>query len=261
MGAGRMASAMVGGLLSQNKLKPESIACTCGKDSTGPELAARTGIRYVEDAATMVSQSDVLVLACKPQQFNDLPAELTALTQGKLIVSILAGTPLARLQERFSQARNLVRAMPNTPGQIGAGITAYTAIKPLSADDLHLVEMLLGSLGETFPIGEEHIDAVTAVSGSGPAYIFEFTAALREAAIAAGLPAEIAHRLAIQTVYGSARLMVETGIEPVELRKAVTSPGGTTQAALESMETDDFRGLIRRAVLAAQRRSRELAKV
>lgn len=259
IGAGRMASAIVHGLVQGGHYAPASIACTCGDDPTGPDLAQRTGITYEPDPVAMASAADIVVLACKPQQFAQLSSELAQALAGKLVLSILAGTPLARLTEKFPSARNHVRAMPNTPGQIGAGITAYASASTLEQADAPTVQTILGALGEVVPLPEGQIDAVTAISGSGPAYVFEFTAALREAATALGLDAETAHQLALHTVTGAARLMEHTEEDPDTLRNNVTSPGGTTQAALESMRADDFRGLVRRATTAARDRSIELA--
>ncbi len=260
IGAGRMASAMVAGLLRDAVYPADEIACTCGEDPTGPELAQRTGITYEPSVQALIERAETIVLACKPQQFAALDPALAEYSKGRLIVSILAGTPLARLAVKFPYARNIVRAMPNTPGQIGQGVTGYASRDPLTSEDDALANRILGSLGLVVALSEDKLDAVTAVSGSGPAYVFEFTAALREAAEQAGLPPDVADILAKETVVGSALLMRESGTDPVELRKAVTSPGGTTQAALESLEADGFRAIVDRAVLAATRRSVELAK-
>jgi len=261
IGAGRMASAMVQGLLVHRIVAPHEISCTCGPDSTGPELARLTGIRFEREAADCVRGADLVVLACKPQQFSELSAATAEAAQGAVIVSILAGTPLERLSAKFSAARAVVRAMPNTPGQIGAGITAFCADRVLAEDDRSKVHRVLGSLGEVIEIGEDHLNAVTALSGSGPAYIFEFTAALRDAGISVGLPPEVALKLALHTVKGSARLQLQSR-EPLEqLRAAVTSKGGTTEAALKVFEAGDLRGLVARAVTAARDRGADLAKL
>jgi len=176
------------------------------------------------------------------------------------VLSILAGKRLARLTEAFPNARAIVRAMPNTPGQIGAGITAWSASRLLTPADRTIVDAILGALGQVVEIAEPQLDAVTGLSGSGPAYVFEFTAALRDAGVAAGLPRDIAWKLAMETVLGSARLMARTGTEPEFLRDQVTSPNGTTFAGLQRMQARDFRGLIKESVLAATARSQELSK-
>ena len=255
-----MAGAIVQGLLDKAHYEPAEIACTCGDDPTGPALAERCGIQYLPDVTNALYEAEAVVLACKPQQFDELPEALAEAATGKLILSILAGTPLARLGEKFKNARNIVRTMPNTPGQIGAGVTAFAPLRPLSDKDSVIVENTLSALGNYHEVDELDLDAVTALSGSGPAYIFEFAAALREGGIAAGLDGELANALAIDTLLGSAMLLAESGETPEDLRDAVTSPGGTTAAALKTLKEGQFRELISQALASAKARSIELAK-
>ena len=153
-----------------------------------------------------------------------------------------------------------MRAMPNTPGQIGAGITCYASLNHLEDADREDVEKILGSMGQVIPLDEEYLDAVTAVSGSGPAYVFEFVAALRDGGIAAGLEPEVAYKLALETTLGAARLLASTGESPENLRDRVTSPGGTTMAALEVLNEREFRNILADAVEAARKRSIEMAQ-
>jgi pyrroline-5-carboxylate reductase len=260
VGAGRMASAMVGGLLARKAATPAEIACVGGDDDTAKILAGRTGITASPDLASLLSTADTVVLACKPQQLAGLDPRLAGLTTGRLVISILAGKRLNRLARTFPHARNLVRAMPNTPGQIGAGITGWAALQPLSASDRRLVDTVLGALGEMVALDEKDLDAVTALSGSGPAFLFEFVAALREGGVAAGLSRDVAAQLAQATVLGSARLLAETGIEPESLRDQVTSPHGTTFAGLQCMSARGFRDIIEKTILAAKNRSEELSR-
>ena len=185
---------------------------------------------------------------------------LAGLTAGKLVLSVLAGKKIASLARVFPRARNLVRTMPNTPGQIGAGITGWCVRDPLTAADRATVETLLGALGQSVEVAEPQMDAVTGVSGSGPAYVFEFAAALRDAGVAAGLEPATAQKLAVETLLGAARLLARKNIEPETLRNQVTSPNGTTFAGLQRMAARDFRGLIRETVLAATARSEELSR-
>ena len=256
-----MASAIISGLIRQHLYRPEELACTCGDDDTGPTLAQKTGIGFSRDLAQLLPEADIMVLACKPQQFSALDESLTALTAGKLVLSILAGTTLERLGAKFPQCRNLVRAMPNTPGQIGAGATAYASRTPLTKADAAAVEGILGALGLTVALPEDQLDAVTALSGSGPAYIFEFTKALEEAGAALGLERTTAALLARQTVVGSAQLLDTSEEDPETLRNHVTSPGGTTQAALESFAASNLRAIVADALAAAKRRSIELSQL
>ncbi|HBR92995.1 MAG TPA: pyrroline-5-carboxylate reductase [Opitutae bacterium] len=259
IGAGRMASAIVRGLLDKEHYAPEEIACTCGDDPTGPALAEATGIQFLEDITPALYEAEAVVLACKPQQFAAISPELAEAARGKLILSILAGTPLTRLSEKFAHARNVVRTMPNTPGQIGAGVTAYAPLRGLSDKDNTIVENTLSSLGNFHEVEESDLDAVTALSGSGPAYVFEFAAALREAGVNCGLDEGLADALAIDTLLGAAMLLAESEETPEALRDAVTSPGGTTAAALKVFQTGGFRSLVDQALAAAKARSLELA--
>lgn len=259
IGAGRMASAIVKGLLDNQHYQPREILCTCGQDPSGPALAQATGIHYQPDILPFLKDAETLVLACKPQQFRELNPALADAAKGKLVLSILAGTTLSRLSGTFHEARNLVRTMPNTPGQIGAGVTAFAPLEELSESDQTIVEAILGSLGNFHQVEESDLDAVTALSGSGPAYVFEFAAALEQAGVAAGLPADLSKSLTIDTLLGAAMLLAEGEASADELRDAVTSPGGTTAAALAVLGKADFRSLVNEAVAAAKARSVELA--
>ncbi|HWA08421.1 MAG TPA: pyrroline-5-carboxylate reductase [Opitutaceae bacterium] len=260
LGAGRMASAMVDGLLAQKKVRPADLACTGGDDDTAKILATRTGIAAEADPAQLVRHADTIVLACKPQQLATLDARLAELTAGKLVLSILAGKRLDRLRQVFPQARNLVRAMPNTPGQIGAGITGWCPLLPLATTDHAVVDTILGALGKMVQVEEAQLDAVTALSGSGPAYVFEFAAALRDAGESAGLSRAASYQLAVETILGAGKLMAQSSASAEELRNQVTSPNGTTYAGLQRMQARDFRGLVRETVIAAKVRSEELSK-
>lgn len=259
LGAGRMATAMVSGLLDHKCYSPEEIACLSAADGTGEALAKKFGIRHTDSLEDLLAKADIIVLAFKPQQLADMGTEHARLSTGKLIVSILAGSPLNKLSDKFPEARNIIRSMPNTPGQIGAGITCYSPLQSLEEKDQTAVENILGSMGPVIALSEEHLDAVTAVSGSGPAYVFEFVAALRDGGINAGLDPEVAYKLAMETTLGAARLLARSGEKPETLRDWVSSPGGTTLAGLGVMKQGDFRQLISDTVAAAKKRSIELA--
>ncbi|WP_404421633.1 pyrroline-5-carboxylate reductase [Nibricoccus sp. IMCC34717] len=260
LGAGRMAGAIVDGLLASGHHRPADFACLGGAGGTARKLAERTGIQLAADLRELVTGADVLVLACKPQQLATLDAALAELTRGCLVVSVLAGKRLKRLAAVFPHARNLVRTMPNTPGQIGAGITGWCSLTPLSESDAARVAALLGALGKSVSVPEEQIDALTAVSGSGPAYVFEFAAALRDAGVAAGLSPADSRALAIETLLGASKLLAASPAEPEDLRNQVTSPNGTTFAGLRVLEGANFRELIRNTVAAAKKRSEELSQ-
>ena len=255
-----MATAIIQGLVKNNDYQAKEIACTCGKNSSGSELAKKTGIHYHPDITSAVREAETLVLACKPQQFDEIDTTIVDAANDKLLLSILAGTPLKKLEAKFTTARNIVRTMPNTPGQIGAGVTAYASLGKLETTDRKIVETILRSLGRFHEVNESDLDAVTALSGSGPAYVFEFTAALREAGIHCGLSQELSTSLAIDTLLGAAKLLADSRESPEALRNAVTSPGGTTAAALKVFEENHFRTLIQNALEAAKERSLELSR-
>ncbi len=261
VGAGKMVSAIVHGLLRTNSFSANQISCCSAKDGTSEKLAQSTGISRFESVEDLLAESpSVLVLGCKPQQIKDLPESISKSSAGCLVLSIMAGITTHKLSEAFPAARNIVRSMPNTPGQIGHGITGYLFAKASSDEDRSIIEKILSSLGSVYELGEEEdLDRITAISGSGPAYVFEFTCALEEAARAIGLSGKLAREFALGTVTGAAQLMQESEMHPQELRDQVTSPNGTTQAALESFSADELRTIVRHAVEAAKARSIELS--
>ena len=260
LGAGRMATAMVAGILRKKLYEPEELACFGAPDGSAEALSLKTGIRHLPNLEDLLSDCETIVLAFKPQQLSQTGPEHARLSEGKLVLSILAGATLQRLENKFPHARNIIRAMPNTPGQIGAGITCYSTKSELDGNDREKVENILDSMGPVIPLEEEYLDAVTALSGSGPAYVFEFVAALRDGGIEAGLEAEVAERLSLETILGAARLLARSGETPETLRERVSSPGGTTLAGLEIMKKGNFRQLMADTVVAAKNRSRELSQ-
>ncbi len=259
LGAGNMAGAILRGLIAKGAVAPGDCAVLAGDGGSARRLSDDTGARLAGGLADLLRDADVFVLACKPQHVAGLPRELAALTAGKLVVSVLAGTTNARLRGVFPAARAVVRTMPNTPGRIGAGVTPYSPAAPLTPADLAAVETLLGALGDTFAVSEDKMDAVTCASGSGPGFFFEIVAAFEAGAVRAGLTPDEAKRLIRATFIGSAKLLEATGEEPEALRNAVTSPNGTTFAGLQTLAGRDLRGAIAAAQAAARDRSRELS--
>lgn len=259
LGAGNMAAAIVDGLLATD-VPATNLTCFTASGKSAAALAARTGIRHARTFDELLVDADTLVVAFKPYHLATIDPRLAELTAGKLVLSVLAGKKLATLAKTFPRARAVVRTMPNTPSSIGAGVTGWCVNSPLTATDRALVEKLLGALGVAIEIPESQMDALTAVSGSGPAYVFEFAAALRDAGVAAGLAPEVAQKLSLETLLGAARLLARTGTEPEKLRDAVTSPNGVTFAGLQRMAARDFRGLVRETVLTAKARAEEMAK-
>ncbi len=255
-----MSAAIIDGLLAQNPQRRGDIACLGGSGTSARSLADRTGIRLADSLQNLLADADLVVVAFKPQHLAVADPRLAELTSGKLVISVLAGKRLATLARTFPHARNVVRTMPNTPAAIGAAITPYCTLQPLSASDRSAVETLLGACGQHLELGEEHMNAVTALSGGGPAFLFEFVAALRDAGIAANLPSDVSARLSVETVLGAARLLARRNVDPETLRNQVTSPNGTTLAGLRRMEAGNFRSIIRETILAAQARAAELSQ-
>lgn len=254
-----MAGAMVRGILKTGAWTAAEVTCTGARDGTPESLSKDTGIGFTYDWAELLEDAGWVVLACKPQQLSELPAGLAELTSAKRVLSILAGTTLVRLQTVFPGAANIVRAMPNTPGMIGAGITAFSPLNPLASEEEDSVRKMLSALGEVTRMNESLLNAVTGLSGSGPAYVFEFVAALRDGGVAAGLDEETAYRLALKTVQGAAALLEAVPETPETHRDWVSSPGGTTLAGLAVLEKANFRDILKDTVQAAARRSEELA--
>ena len=261
VGAGQMGGALVRGWLAAIR-RGGGLTLTVIEPNFDPalerELDAAGAVLNPKDEAAV----DVVVLALKPQAFGEVAAGAKAFVGPRtLVLSVMAGVTMATIS-RALETERVIRAMPNTPGQIGQGITAYVASSACGADDRELAEQLLEPLGSVESIPNERLmDVVTAVSGSGPAYVFLLAEVLAAAAEAEGLDREIAGRLARQTVAGAGALMLQTGESPTALRKQVTSPGGTTEAALDVLQSGEGLGpVMRRAVSAATQRSRELGR-
>ena len=260
LGSGNLASAIVRGLLDRKVYAAADLACTSKGGASAGKLAVETGIVHEADLARLLDGADTVVVAFKPQSLATADPRLAELTRGKLVISVLAGKKLATLARTFPHARNVVRTMPNTPAAIGAAFTAYCSLTPLSPADHAQVTRLLEALGQCVALDESHFDAITAVGGSGPAFLFEFVAGLRDAGLAAGLPVEVAYRAALATTLGAARLLARGDAAPEILRDKVTSPNGTTFAGLQVLAAKDFRGTLRETIAAATRRAGELSK-
>lgn len=262
IGAGNMARALAGGLLTQGW--PRAALMLADPNAEQRALAARNfGVATTADNAAVLAHAEVLVLAVKPQA---MPAVCQALAptlaaRPPLVVSIAAGIPLAALARWFGAQTAIVRAMPNTPALIGAGITGMCANARCSASERERARTLLSAVGPALWVADDAaIDVVTAVSGSGPAYFFRAIEALTAAGEAQGLTPENAQRLAIHTAYGAAKMALEAEASPAVLRAQVTSPGGTTERALRSLAADDIDAVFARAVAAARARAAELAR-
>jgi len=259
IGGGNMARALIGGLI-RTGISPQNI--TVSDPTAAQRHAAETdfGVRASADNAEAVSASRVVVLAVKPQIMSEVLAAIRpTLAANCLVISVAAGVTLDTLARGLGEGRALVRTMPNTPALYGAGISGLVAGPSINDADRALAEAVMGAAGQTVWVDNEALmDVVTAVSGSGPAYFFALTEQLTAAGEKAGLPASTAARLARQTAVGAGVMLAKSELDAGELRARVTSPGGTTEAALQSFDADQFDQVVERAVDAAVQRGRKL---
>ncbi len=258
IGGGNMASAIIGGLLKKgyaaNALRVIEIAA-----ATRAQLAQQYGVATGERIDAAAVAGDCVVLAVKPQHMREVATTLRPHLKQQLVISIAAGVRSTDLARWLGGYRRLVRAMPNTPALVGAGCAGLFALPGMTNEDMARAEVILGAVGTTLKVErEELLDAITAVSGSGPAYVFYFIEALQQAAQELGLAPDAAARLALETFTGAAKLAAASSEDVAKLRERVTSKGGTTAAALASMHAAGIKEAIVRAVKAADHRSREL---
>lgn len=257
IGGGNMATAIIAGLIADG-LPASSIEVV----DPSPDACERLRQRFGIAATTSLDQASlhpVLVLAVKPQQLPEVAHQLSSKLSSQLVISIAAGVRSADLSRWLGGHARIVRTMPNTPAMVGAGMTGLFSGSGVSAEDRSQAETVLRAVGAVVWLDRESdLDWVTAISGSGPAYVFHFIEALEAAARAAGLSAGTARQLALHTVFGAAKLALEAGEEPAVLRVKVTSKGGTTERALASLSSDGFVDIVTRAVQAAAARSQEL---
>ncbi|MDH4140300.1 MAG: pyrroline-5-carboxylate reductase [Coriobacteriia bacterium] len=258
VGGGRMGEAIAKGLLSAEAILPEHIVIAEPVAERRKTLEAAHGVGCVATGAEAVRDADVVVIAVKPQVIDDVVAGLAADVGDALVVSIAAGISCARLESLLPSGTPVVRVMPNTPAMVGAGMAVVSGGTEATAEHVGLVRELFALLGKAVVLNERYQDAATAISGSGPAYVALFVDALARAGVAQGLSREIAQQLAIQTVRGTADLLEHTGVHPEELVDGVASPGGTTIAAVEELESGGFRASVAKAVAAAVARAKEL---
>lgn len=263
IGAGAMARALAGGLVKAG-VPSSRVRASDPSESQRALFEQEVGAAAASDNASLVADSDVVVVAVKPGVVSGVLGELasgSADLARPLWISIAAGVTLEAIGERLPGRARIVRAMPNTPALVAAGATVYCANAASSDADRAVAHALFESVGTAWNApAEAMLDAATGLSGSGPAYVFLLLEALGDAGVRVGLPREAAHQLACQTVYGATRLAIETGRHPASLKDQVTSPGGTTIAGLEQLEAAGFRAALYRAVSAATARSRELSR-
>jgi pyrroline-5-carboxylate reductase len=257
IGSGRMASALLEGILRAGIAPAGDVFLTDKIAKAAEELAGRTGANARGSNAEVVAAAGVLILCVKPGDVPGALKEAGDLT-GKLLISIAAGVPLRRLREWATGSVRLIRVMPNTPALIGKGAAAYAPGEGVTEEDLGVADRIFGATGIVVWVKEELLDAVTGLSGSGPAFVYTVIEALADGGVLMGLTRDTALRLAAQTVLGSAAMVLETGMHPAQLRDQVASPGGTTIAGLEALEDAGLRAALIGAVRAATERSGEL---
>ncbi len=277
IGAGRMATALGKGMVTAGLVEPQSLAASDPIAAAGAAFAEQTGGRFVTDNRTLAEESDVLFLAVKPQHLQPALAEVApALAKrqqaagsaggGSLVVSIVAGATLAQLSQGLGAAAGgkhpirLVRVMPNTPSLVGEGASAYALGEGATTEDGALVGKMLNAVGSAYQVDEKLLDAVTGLSGSGPAFVYVMIEALSDGGVNMGLPRALATSLAAQTVAGAAKMVLQTGEHPGQLKDAVASPGGTTIRGLQALENHGIRAGLIAAVEAATLRAKELGQ-
>ena len=261
IGAGSMAEALLQGILKKQLARADQIWLTNRSNRQRLEmLRERWRVCVTEEHREVCRNADVLILAMKPIDFETAANVIREhVRPGTLVISVAAGIPTQRIEKLLGETASVVRAMPNTSSSVLAGATAICGGRNVQEDDMVVAEQLFTAVGCVVRVDEKLLDAVTGVSGSGPAYVYLMIESMIAAAVQLGLESGIARQLVVQTVLGAAKMVEETGIDPAELRRRVTSPGGTTMAALQVLEEAGFQSAMMRAIQRAAERSRELA--
>lgn len=261
IGGGKMGEALCKGLINAKLSNVDQIMVSDVSVERCKLLTQEIGVRTTGDNKEIVSFADIVVLAVKPQTMNEVISALkNDITPRHLVVSIAAGIPIRFLESRLSAGVRVIRVMPNTPCLIGASATAFALGMHANDADARTVSTILSAVGKVFRLEEKHLDAVTGLSGSGPAYVYMFIEALSDGGVKMGLPRDTATILAAQTVLGAARMVLETGQHPALLKDAVTSPGGTTIEGISKLEDGKFRASVINAVEAAAVKSKKLGE-
>lgn len=255
IGSGRMASAMVMGMAAKKLLPPKQILLCSKNFNSAKELAEKTGATPMATAAEVAQKAEIIVLAMKPHQLEEVSEGIQKATSGKIIVSVLAKTDLQKLQDTFPEAENIIRALPNIPSRIQEGMTPYSLLKPFSADERNWAEWLLTPLGETLELRDEQIPAATVLSSCSPAFIAAFAKGLLEAGEKLGINPEETEALVYQSLMGTSKLLKNRHFTPESLCAEVVSPGGPTEAGLECLSQGGFSEIIEKSVLNASKKS------
>jgi pyrroline-5-carboxylate reductase len=261
VGAGKIGSAIARGIIRAALVTADRVMASDVSDPLRQMLASEVGIRVTSDNCELCEFADVVILAVKPQIIEPVVKQLAkSFGKGKLLVSVAAGVPISRIEAALPPGARVVRVMPNICCVVGSGAAAYAGGAHATAQDLAIVGSILNSIGVGLPVDEKDLDAVTGLSGSGPAYVFLFIEALVDGGVKVGLSREVSLKLAIQTVYGAARMALDSAKHLSELKDEVASPGGTTIAGLYALEQKSLKGTVMEAVMRATERSQELGK-
>lgn len=257
IGGGNMAEAIIKGMMQDARCKMQDIAVSEPREDRRKYLEQTYGVKTTASNKEVASSCSPLILAVKPQNMATVLEEIQdAVTEEKTVVSIAAGITLSYLQSKL-KTKKLIRVMPNTPALVQEGMSVLSLCECFNDKDIGVVRDIFMSVGKVLTLSEKHMDSVTALSGSGPAFVALFIEAVKDAGVKLGLERDVAHELAIQTLIGTAKLL-ETGLPPEKLREMVTSPGGTTAAGLKTFEEKDFKGIVADALLSAKKRAEEL---
>ena len=259
LGSGNIARAIIKGLLANGT--PTSQITAADPFEAALEEAAKLGVNTTDDNCAAVSQSDVVIISVKPNVVAELASEIAAVIGERLVISVVAGVTSASLRSWLGESTHIIRCMPNTPAQIQSGITGLYATAAINEDEMNIAGQILGAVGKYIWVNDEsELHAVTAVSGSGPAYFFYVIEAMEKAALQLGLSSDVARKLVLETAVGATKMArAQTTKTTEQLRREVTSPGGTTEAAINTLEDGDLSGLFDRAIASANARSIELA--
>ena len=259
IGGGNMGEAMLSALLNRGLTTPDAVRVSDVREERRHHIKRKYGVVVTEDNREAANKGEVVVLAIKPQNLSEVMAELAGcLKPNQLVLSIIAGARINTLCQGLNH-RHIVRSMPNTPAQIGEGISVWTDTAEVTKPQKGWAGAILGAMGkEIYVDDEKYLDMATAVSGSGPAYFFLFVESLIEAAVSIGLSRDVAEELVVETMLGSGHLLQKSDKSPAELRRMVTSPGGTTAEAMQQFEKGSFSNLVTQAVAAAHNRAKEL---
>jgi len=261
LGAGKMATALAKGFINARLVKVGQVIAADPFGAARKHFTAETGAKTVATNLGSAQASNILILATKPEQAAAALAEISgAFGKKHLLISIAAGVAISKLENALPAGARVIRVMPNTPALVGAGASGFALGENATAADAALAKKLLSAVGIAIPVKESLLDAVTGLSGSGPAYVYQFIEALADGGVAAGLPRDIATRLAAQTVLGGAKMVLETGQHPGALKDQVASPGGTTIEGLHELEKGKLRATVMSAVRAATEKSRKLGQ-